>query len=188
VNAMRIEKYFPGDNSLPGNFSLVSLSPDPIDSAQNIDPFVQDPGLVRIGAFNINKISSDLRILPFEPQCGFGEIFLSPLHTGSSVMPGKVDPVMLETAAQACLHLVTGDAMTAAATVHSLDDVDATTPLTPNNDRPLTKVFGPAAPSVMVYKKVGSGLLDRLLSPQVMASHGFFFTCKQEPNKEGKNE
>lgn len=67
-----------------------------IDLTQNFDVFVEVHGLIKSGATSIIKICNDLRFLSSGPKGGIGEIIIEPLQAGSSTMPGKVNPVMLE--------------------------------------------------------------------------------------------
>ena len=56
------------------------------------------------------KIAQDLRLLSSGPRCGIGEIDLPPLQPGSSIMPGKVNPVVLEAAIQVAAQVIGNDA------------------------------------------------------------------------------
>ena len=58
---------------------------------------------------NLLKISTDLRLLASGPDAGLGEINLPPRQAGSSIMPGKVNPVIPEAAAQAALRVISSD-------------------------------------------------------------------------------
>ncbi len=87
----------------------VSLSRNLIDGTQNADQVVEISGLVKTGAVQIKKISFDLRLLSSGPKTGFNEIVLPPLQAGSSIMPGKVNPVMLEAAEQVAIHVIASD-------------------------------------------------------------------------------
>ncbi len=64
-----------------------------IDATQNLDAFVEVSGIVKTLAVNLNKISSDLRLMDSGPNSGLSEIILPPLQAGSTIMPGKVNPV-----------------------------------------------------------------------------------------------
>ncbi len=74
-----------------------------IDATQNADVFVEVSGILKAHASNLLKISNDLRLLSSGPDAGFGEINLPPLQAGSSIMPGKVNPVIPEAVAQAAI-------------------------------------------------------------------------------------
>lgn len=80
----------------------VAKGEDLIDVTQNLDVFVEVHGLVKAGATSIIKICNDLRFMSCGPRGGIGEISLPAVQAGSSIMPGKVNPVILEHAIQIC--------------------------------------------------------------------------------------
>jgi aspartate ammonia-lyase len=67
-------------------------------------------------ALELTRISNDLRLLASGPRTGFGEITLPPVQPGSSIMPGKVNPVMFEMLNQVCYQVLGQDAAVAAMT------------------------------------------------------------------------
>jgi aspartate ammonia-lyase len=74
-----------------------------VEATQNADVFVEVMGMVKTLAVSLHKVSGDLRLLSSGPDCGFGEISLPPRQMGSSVMPGKVNPVIPEAVSQAAM-------------------------------------------------------------------------------------
>ena len=80
-----------------------------IDATQNTDVFVEVSGMLRALAANLLKISNDLRLLSSGPDAGLGEIRLPPRQAGSSIMPGKVNPVIPEAVGQAALAMSAND-------------------------------------------------------------------------------
>ncbi len=82
---------------------------DLIDSTQNCDIFAEVSGAIKTAAVNLAKISSDLRLLSSGPRAGFGEINLPQLQAGSSIMPGKVNPVATEAVSQAAFQIMAND-------------------------------------------------------------------------------
>lgn len=80
----------------------IAKSEDLIDATQNLDVFVEVHGIVKAGATSIIKMCNDLRFMSSGPTGGIGEINLPPKQAGSSIMPGKVNPVILENAIQIC--------------------------------------------------------------------------------------
>lgn len=64
-----------------------------IDATQNLDAYVEVAAIIKTLAVNLNKISSDLRLMDSGPIGGLSEIFLPPLQAGSTIMPAKVNPV-----------------------------------------------------------------------------------------------
>lgn len=80
-----------------------------IDVTQNADVFVEVSGLLKALAVNISKIAHDLRLLSSGPLGGFGEIALPERQAGSSIMPGKVNPVIPEAINQVAFHVMASD-------------------------------------------------------------------------------
>ena len=80
-----------------------------IDATQNLDVLVEVSGMLRALACNLLKISNDLRLLASGPDAGLGEILLPPRQAGSSIMPGKVNPVIPEAVGQAALSISAHD-------------------------------------------------------------------------------
>lgn len=80
-----------------------------IDLTQNMDIFVEVSGLLKALAVNLNKIGSDLRLLSSGPRGGLGEIKLPEVQAGSSIMPGKVNPVICEMINQLSLEVISAD-------------------------------------------------------------------------------
>lgn len=88
----------------------------PIDTTQNMDVFVEVSGLLKSAAVNLMKISNDLRLMNSGPKGGIGEIILPSVQAGSSIMPGKVNPVIPEMVAQVSMKIIANDsAITTAA-------------------------------------------------------------------------
>ncbi|MRR07173.1 MAG: aspartate ammonia-lyase [Deltaproteobacteria bacterium] len=67
-----------------------------IEATQNMDPFVVLSSALKGTAVNLTRIANDLRLLSSGPMTGLNEINLPPVQPGSSIMPGKVNPVILE--------------------------------------------------------------------------------------------
>ena len=74
-----------------------------VEATQNADIYVEVSGILRACATTLLKVSSDLRLLSSGPEAGFGEIRLPERQAGSSIMPGKVNPVIPEAVAQAAM-------------------------------------------------------------------------------------
>lgn len=82
-----------------------------VEATQNADAFVEVSGILRTSAANLLKISNDLRLLASGPCAGLGEIRLPARQAGSSIMPGKVNPVIPEAVAQAAIAVAGHDSM-----------------------------------------------------------------------------
>ena len=74
-----------------------------VDATQNADVFVEVSGILKACAASLIKVCNDLRFMSSGPQAGLGEITLPQMQTGSSVMPGKVNPVIPEAVIQAAM-------------------------------------------------------------------------------------
>ena len=79
------------------------------------DGLVEASGVLRTIAVSLNKIANDLRWMGSGPRAGLGEILLPDLQPGSSIMPGKVNPVMCEAAMMVCAQVIGNDTAVAIA-------------------------------------------------------------------------
>ena len=86
-----------------------------IEATQNTDVFVEVSGILKAHAANLLKICGDLRLMSSGPEAGLGEIRLPRRQAGSSIMPGKVNPVIPEAVSQVALLVMGYDATIAAA-------------------------------------------------------------------------
>jgi aspartate ammonia-lyase len=80
-----------------------------IEATQNADVFAEVSGILKACAVNLLKISSDLRLLSSGPEAGLGELILPVRQAGSSIMPGKVNPVIPEAVSQAAMLVMAHD-------------------------------------------------------------------------------
>jgi aspartate ammonia-lyase len=93
-----------------------------IDATQNADVFVEVSGILKAHASTLIKVATDLRLLSSGPDAGLGEIRLPPRQAGSSIMPGKVNPVIPEAVTQAAIRVMANDlAIAQAASMGSLE-------------------------------------------------------------------
>ncbi|KRN29798.1 aspartate ammonia-lyase [Liquorilactobacillus mali] len=81
-----------------------------IDATQNCDVFVEFSGVLKTLAVNLSKFSNDLRLLSSGPQAGLAELRLPARQAGSSIMPGKINPVIPEVVNQVAFQVVGNDA------------------------------------------------------------------------------
>ena len=86
-----------------------------VEATQNADVFVEVSGILKAHAVNLLKICGDLRLLCSGPEAGLGEIRLPRRQAGSSIMPGKVNPVIPEAVSQVALLVIGYDATIATA-------------------------------------------------------------------------
>ena len=82
-----------------------------VEATQNAGTFVQMSAALKRAAVQISKICNDLRWLSSGPRCGLNEINLPPMQPGSSIMPGKVNPVIPELVNQVCYQVMGYDAV-----------------------------------------------------------------------------
>ena len=82
---------------------------DLIDATQNIDCFVAVSGILKTCAVNLSKMCNDLRLLSSGPKTGIGEINLPAKQNGSSIMPGKINPVIPEVVSQVAFNVIGND-------------------------------------------------------------------------------
>ena len=84
-------------------------SPDLVEATQDTGVFVHLSGTLKRLAVKLSKICNDLRLLSSGPRAGLAEIRLPPMQPGSSIMPGKVNPVIPEVVNQVCFQVVGND-------------------------------------------------------------------------------
>ncbi len=80
-----------------------------VDATQNVDPLVEVSSTLKTAAVNLTKVANDLRLMASGPRAGLGEISLPPMQPGSSIMPGKVNPVIAEVVNQAAFQIMGND-------------------------------------------------------------------------------
>lgn len=101
-------------NKIVPNISKISnielkQASDLVDATQNLDGFVVVSGVIKACAVNLSKIANDLRLMSSGPRTGFGEINLPSKQNGSSMMPGKVNPVIPEVISQVAFNIIGND-------------------------------------------------------------------------------
>jgi len=101
----------------------------PMDLTQNCDVFVEVSGLLKSCAVNLIKISSDLRLMNSGPRGGFGEIHLENRQAGSTIMAGKVNPVIAEMAGQTAMQVIANDTAITMAAMSGQFELNAFLPL-----------------------------------------------------------
>jgi aspartate ammonia-lyase len=87
----------------------LTTSPDLVEATSDTGAFVQLSGVLKRVAVKLSKICNDLRLLSSGPRTGLNEINLPPMQPGSSIMPGKVNPVIPEVVNQICYQVVGND-------------------------------------------------------------------------------
>ena len=104
-----------------------------VEATQNNDAFVEVSGILKACATNLLKISTDLRLMASGPGAGFAEITLAPKQAGSSIMPGKINPVIPEAVSQAAVQIMSNDNTIAQACAMGNLELNAFMPLIADN-------------------------------------------------------
>ena len=102
--AARVRDKLVADTRLP-----ISPPADPFESQAARDGLVEASGALKTLAVSLTKIANDLRFLGSGPRAGLAEIFLPELQKGSSIMPGKVNPVIPEVVTQVAAQVIGND-------------------------------------------------------------------------------
>lgn len=100
-----------------------------VDTTQNMDVFVEVSGLLKACGVNLIKISNDIRLMASGPRGGLGELILEPRQSGSSIMPGKVNPVICEMMIQIGYQVIGNDTSITAAAAAGQLELNAFSPL-----------------------------------------------------------
>src|SRR6476469_7906047 len=103
--AARVREKLSADTGL-----TISAPADPFESQAARDGLVEASGALKTVAVSLTKIANDLRYLGSGPRAGLAEIFLPELQKGSSIMPGKVNPVIPEVVTQVAAQVIGNDA------------------------------------------------------------------------------
>jgi fumarate hydratase class II len=97
------------------------------------DALAEASGFIRAIAIALTKIANDVRWLASGPRCGIGEIIIPSTQPGSSIMPGKVNPVMSEMLIQVCTQTIGNDAAVALGCRDSIFELNVMMPLIARN-------------------------------------------------------
>ena len=84
----------------------LTTATDLVDGTQNTDCYLEVSGDLTILACCMSKVANDLRLMASGPRCGLSELLLPPKQPGSSIMPGKVNPVIAEVMNQTCFQVI----------------------------------------------------------------------------------
>jgi fumarate hydratase class II len=82
---------------------------DPFEAQANRDALVELSGALKVVAVSLTKIAQDIALMGSGPRAGIGELYLPELQKGSSIMPGKVNPVVPEVVLQVCAQVIGND-------------------------------------------------------------------------------
>ena len=126
--AARVRARLAGDTGL-----TISAPADPFESQAARDALVEASGALKTVAVSLTKIANDLRFLGSGPRAGLGEIFLPELQKGSSIMPGKVNPVIPEVVTQVAAQVIGNDAAIAIGGLQGHFELNVFVPLMARN-------------------------------------------------------
>lgn len=120
VDTKYLEVIVPNLNKI-NNLELVQTD-DLVDGTNNLDGFVFLSASLKTAAVNLSKMANDMRLMASGPRCGFNELNLPEKQAGSSIMPGKVNPVIAEVMSQVAFNVIGNDvAVTMAAEAGQLE-------------------------------------------------------------------
>ena len=111
----------------------ISSPADPFEAQANRDGLVEASSALKMVAVSLTKIANDLAWMGSGPRCGLGEIFLPELQKGSSIMPGKVNPVIPEVVMQVGAQVIGNDAAITVAGTQGNFELNVRIPLMARN-------------------------------------------------------
>jgi fumarate hydratase class II len=129
---------------------------DPFEAQANRDALVELSGALKVVAVSLTKIANDLVIMGSGPRTGFGELVLPELQKGSSIMPGKVNPVIPEVVLQVAAQVIGNDAAITVAGTQGNFELNVRVPMIARNL--LDSIGILASASTLLADKVVDGL------------------------------
>jgi fumarate hydratase, class II len=142
---------------LAADSGLTILAPaDPFESQAARDALVEASGALKTVAVSLTKIANDLRFMGSGPRAGLAEIFLPELQKGSSIMPGKVNPVIPEVVTQVAAQVIGNDAAVTVGGMQGHFELNVFVPLIARNLLDSIKLL--AAASRLLAEKCVDGI------------------------------
>jgi fumarate hydratase class II len=129
---------------------------DPFEAQANRDSLVELSGALKVVAVSLTKIANDLVIMGSGPRTGFGELSLPELQKGSSIMPGKVNPVIPEVVLQVAAQVIGNDMAITVAGTQGNFELNVRVPMIARNL--LDSIGILASASTLLAEKVIDGL------------------------------
>jgi fumarate hydratase, class II len=134
----------------------ISAPADPFEAQAARDGLVEASGALKTVAVSLTKIANDLRLMGSGPRAGLAEIFLPELQKGSSIMPGKVNPVIPEVVTQVAAQVIGNDAAITAGGMQGHFELNVFVPLLARNLLDSIKLL--AAASRLLAEKCVDGI------------------------------
>ena len=126
--AARVRKLLSGESGLE-----IRPPEDPFEAQGNRDALVELSGALKVVAVSLTKIANDLALMGSGPRAGIGELFLPELQKGSSIMPGKVNPVIPEVVMQVSAQVIGNDTAVTIAGLQGNFELNVRVPLIARN-------------------------------------------------------
>jgi fumarate hydratase class II len=123
----------------------ISAPADPFEAQAARDALVEASGALKTVAVSLTKIANDLRLMGSGPRAGLAEIFLPELQKGSSIMPGKVNPVIPEVVTQVSAQVIGNDAAITAGGMQGHFELNVFVPMLARNLLDSIKLLAAAA-------------------------------------------
>jgi fumarate hydratase, class II len=134
----------------------ISAPPDPFEAQAARDGLVEASGALRVVAVSLTKIANDLRLMGSGPRAGLAELFLPELQKGSSIMPGKVNPVIPEVVTQVAAQVIGNDQAIAVGGLQGHFELNVFVPMMARNLLDSVKLL--AAASRLLAEKCVDGI------------------------------
>jgi fumarate hydratase, class II len=114
-------------------YKQIAAPLDPFEAQASRDALVELSGALKVIAVSLTKIAGDLALMGSGPRAGIGEILLPELQKGSSIMPGKVNPVIPEVVLQVCAQVIGNDTAITVAGMQGQFELNVRIPLIARN-------------------------------------------------------
>ena len=134
----------------------ISAPEDPFEAQGNRDALVELSGALKVIAVSLTKIAGDLALMGSGPRAGIGELFLPELQKGSSIMPGKVNPVIPEVVLQVGAQVIGNDTAITVGGLQGQFELNVRIPLMARNLLQSIQLLSSA--SVMLAEKCVDGI------------------------------
>ena len=127
--APKVREILKADSGL----DLIAAPEDPFEAQGNRDALVELSGALKVVAVSLTKIANDIALMGSGPRAGIGELFLPELQKGSSIMPGKVNPVLPEVVLQVSAQVIGNDTAITIAGTQGQFELNVRVPLIARN-------------------------------------------------------